>query len=125
MPVNCSTTGAVTNAACYTRQTLTPAQQKALLIYAKVAVLVLYSGTDYRTTLASTLLTDASQMVCGITPDGLVAANIAIWMEAAGFTSTALATKMDAIKCLANADPAVLEKADVFLTCKILAGAGL
>lgn len=125
MAVTFNATGLITNGACYTRTTLTPQQRKALMIYAKAAILFSVTGVDYTASLATTLITDSTQAVCGITPDQLEAGMVAIWMEAAQKTAVSLTTKLAAVNCLANANPAQLELADAFLTAKILAGEGL
>lgn len=124
MAVTCSATGVVTNAACYTRATLNPNQQKALLVLAKVFLLANVGGTNYSQVTDTTLVTDASQMVCGITPDGLEAGNIAIWMEAAGLTATSLTAKLVSTNEIINLDLQTLEKMNVFLNCKILSQLG-
>lgn len=112
--------------ACYTQQTLTPTQQKALLIFAKMFVLKHAGGTDYTSSISTTLITDASQMICGASHDQLVAANLANYMEAGGITAVlAMGTRMAAVSCLLSLDDLTLEKIDIFLNCRILAAQDL
>lgn len=126
MAVTCASSVLVPASACYTVQTLNPRQQKAFLIFAKMFVLKNAGGTDYTSSISTTLVSDAVQMICGATSDQIVAANIAMHMEAGSITSVlALGTKMAATSCISNLDELTLEKMNVFLNCKILAAFGL
>ncbi len=102
---------------------ITPKQQKALLIYAKMLQLKAIGGTDYTGKLTTTLLSDAATFSCGAEEDDLKAARIKIEFDKAialGATvPETISAKQAFINCLVEADPAALDEADTLLTCKL------
>jgi hypothetical protein len=114
----------VTNAACYVSPSqIDPKQQRALLIYARVLELAAVGGTNYAAVMATTLVSDAATLTCGMSQPQKVAAalNLAFVNAATAGASvpSTLTAKLAAIACLVNLDPALLDDIDLMLTCKL------
>lgn len=119
----CTTATNTTDAACYNGRILNPAQQWALLVYAKVLELAAIGGTDYTNALTTTLLTDAA---CPpTTEDAIMAANINVAFNnaaAAGATvPSTISLKLNAVRCLQYVPGGVekLKRIDLLLNCKL------
>lgn len=119
----CNAVTLKSGAACYLFGPLTPFQQKALIIYAKALELAAIGGADYTASLSTTLLSDANSATCGMDEANRIAArvNLALFYaaEAGATVPAALNTKMNAIRCLAEADQHALDEADLWLTCQL------
>lgn len=102
---------------------ITPLQQQCLLIYAMVLELQAIGGTDYRTTMATTLVSDAASLELGFSVDELEAAliNLGFVRAAAAGASVpaSVQTKLLNLGNLVNVDPLLREKILVMLTCKL------
>lgn len=119
----CNSTVWVDQAACYVGNEIPPNVQLALLIYGKVLELAALGGTSYLTTKHTTLITNAVQAVCAITPDRIKAARIAIQFANATTVGAAVPAtinlKMAQIACLQNTPVATLELVNLFLDCSL------
>jgi hypothetical protein len=120
----CSTTTLVTDAAPFRRDSeINPKQQKCLLIYAMALELNAIGGTNYTSSLATTLVSDAATLTIGMTRDELTAALINLGFvraTAAGASVPApINTKLSNLGLLVQVDDLLLEKIFVLLTCKL------
>ncbi len=111
------------SASCYkTPGAITPRQVKTLTIYAKVLQLAAIGGTDYRSLLATTLLSDAATLTCGFDKSDLDAAMVQIAYNnatTAGASVGTLATQVNNARCLEQATEDQLDEALVLLQCKL------
>lgn len=102
---------------------INPRQQKCLLLYAMVLELAALGGTDYRNTMATTLVSDAASLELGFTVDEMEAALINLGFvraTAAGASVPAsIQTKLLNLGNLINVDPLLLDKMFVLLTCRL------
>jgi hypothetical protein len=118
----CSNQTLITDAACYVIPDISPAAQKALLIYAKVLQLAAMGGTDYTSSINTTLVSDAATLTCNMAPNQNDAARVALaFTNAAAKGASVPATmtlKMAQIACIVNLDPQTLDDIDLLLTCK-------
>ena len=119
----CSADTFNTNVSCYDLGVLNPAQQWSLLVYAKVLELAAIGGTDYRSTLKTTLQTDTA---CPpITDPEILAANVNVaFNNAAAAGASVPATVSDALTlaaCLQYVPGGVerLQRIDLLLNCKL------
>lgn len=118
----CSVAGFQTS--CYRMPTINALQQRALKIYAMILQLQAIGGTDYRgSNLVGTLVTDATQLTCGMRQPDMDAALIHIlFTQAAGAGATVPAdinAKSAAINCLLNVNPDLMSRMELLLTCKL------
>jgi len=102
---------------------ITPKQQKALMVYAKVLQLQAIGGTDYRSTMVTTLLSASASALCGFEKSDRDAARIHIaFVNAAAAGATVPATinaKQAVLNCLVEVTDKELDEADLFLTCAL------
>lgn len=124
MPTCTKATLTGTAAACYgVPASLSQKQAKALDIYAKALELAAIGGTNYLTTLTSTLLSSAATMTCGMEQANRDAAKLVIAFNnaaAAGATVPAtLSAKLAVAKCLVEATDDQLDSALVSLLCQL------
>ena len=119
----CTLTTLVTNAAKYKGSVIDPIRQQALLVLANVYQLAAIGGTDYRSTLTTTLLTDAAGPPTS--DDEIMAATIAVAFAnatSAGATvPTTLDDKLAEIKGLihVNGGMQTLKRTNLLLNCKL------
>lgn len=109
---------------CYVSPgSINPAQQKALMIYAKVLQLKAIGGTDYTGKLSTLLLSDADTFACGAEEETLRAGRIKIEFDKAMALGAAVPAtiqlKQAQINCLLLADQLRLDKAETMLNCKL------
>ncbi len=79
-------------------------------------------GTDYTSSIATTLVSDAATLTCAMAPNQNNAARVALAFTNAtakgASVPAAIADKLAAVKCLVNLDPQALDDIDLLLTCK-------
>jgi hypothetical protein len=101
---------------------ITPQQQKAFLIYAKMLQLAILGGTDYVGRLAL-LVQDASTLTCGMSEEDIRAAFVQIAFNNATSAGANVPATMNgkqaAINCMVELDQKRLEEIDLLLTCKL------
>jgi len=120
----CSTTTLITDAAPYRLDSdLNPKQQKCLLLYAMALELNAIGGTNYTSSLATTMVSDALTLENGMTTDQVTAALINLGFvraTAAGASVPSdLATKLSNLGLLIEFDDVTLNKIFLLLTCKL------
>lgn len=122
----CTAATLVNDAGVYRQGVITPKQQKALLILAKIYELAAIGGTDFTADFPLLHVT-ASQLEVGTTPDERTAARIsmafanAVNAGASTITSTysTLNLKLAACKKLVCDDDEALDAIDLYLTCQL------
>lgn len=115
-------TAAELKAPCFLNGPLSPNQQKAALVYLMALELAALGGTDYRSGLSTTLLSDAAALTCGMDEPHRIAAIIKIEMNNAETAGASLPNEIEAtnaVICLSEADPEALDEAYVLLMCKL------
>ena len=119
--ITCTRANLITEGKCFTESVWSQKEQEALMVYLMAALLTTLGGTDYTSStssLTSTLLTDAEDMTCGMSPDQREAAAIAILKSLSGVHKTT-EQMADEIRCLRNATQLQLDQAKVHLLCGI------
>lgn len=103
--------------ACY--RTLTPDQKRAIRIYGKASYLVFLGGTDYRTLLTTTLLSDAAVLTKGMDMAQLNDVLDYLTVRESSSSVPSIATLLTATKCLVEADPMAMKRAEVLLDSQV------
>lgn len=122
----CNADTFVRQASCYLVPPLNEAQQKALIVYAKVLELAAIGGSNYTNQLTGSLITDAKSATCGMKQENRDAARVNIAFrnadEAGAPIPLTLQAKLAAVRCLVEANAAdggLLDEMDLLLTCKL------
>lgn len=121
----CTATTLITNATCYKQSTIDAIEQQALRVYGMVLELAAIGGTDYTSTMTSTLNTDTTSLLGALREDQIKAGFIAKQFDfatAAGASVPAtLKLKLDAINCLKHVPGGfqTLRQMELLLMCKL------
>lgn len=117
------TISSLTNNCYLVPTTISPKQEKALKILAKVLELAAIGGTNYSASMTTTLLSDAAALTCGMELADRDAARVHLAfvqaMAAGASVPAGISGKQALINCLVQADDDALDEADLLLTCKL------
>lgn len=93
------------------------------MIYAKALELAALGGTNYLSSLTTTLLSDAATLACGMGEENRRASKIHLAFVAAAAAGASVPATMNLkqaqINCLVEVDQKALDEADLLLTCKL------
>ena len=137
MALACTKAEYLTNGACFTQPNFSRHQQNCIIVYRMAQIVDAQAGSSiYAVSPFTTLNTNATTSIAGLTVDQKVAAEIGIWNvqitefvtpPAFGTSVSPLtsSTSATAIACLDTYTPRQIENMRLFLLCKFFAGLGL
>lgn len=111
---------------CYRRGSINPIQQKALEVYAHALELAAIGGTNYLTTLTTTLMTDSAcpgnqQNIEDLIAAATIRLAFSKAVTAGATVPVGIQAKVAITKCLTHVPGGMLrlEAADLWLNCKL------